>query len=112
MKIGKLSSQTGVSIRMLRYYEQEGLLSPHRTEAGYRHYTQEDVAMVKAVLMLNKAGLPLAVVRTLRSCVPSEEAPGAVCEALKAKIRAQIKQLDQQVALLNEGRRLLADLLQ
>ena len=34
MKIGELSRRSGVSIRMLRYYETEGLLKPKRTASG------------------------------------------------------------------------------
>lgn len=38
MRIGELARRTGVSERMLRYYEQEGLLRPARTTSGYRDY--------------------------------------------------------------------------
>ena len=40
MRIGTLSEQTGVSIRMLRYYEEQGLLKPKRTASGYRDFEQ------------------------------------------------------------------------
>ncbi|WP_244893587.1 MerR family DNA-binding transcriptional regulator [Gilliamella apicola] len=36
MKIGELSKLSQISVRMLRYYEEEGLLSPKRTVSGYR----------------------------------------------------------------------------
>lgn len=39
MQIGKLAELSGVSIRMLRYYENAGLLHPTSTETGYRHFT-------------------------------------------------------------------------
>lgn len=39
MKIGELAACTGVSIRSLRYYDQQGLLSPVRGENGYREYS-------------------------------------------------------------------------
>ena len=39
MKIGELAARTGVSIRSLRYYEQQGLLMPVRNENGYREYS-------------------------------------------------------------------------
>ena len=38
MKIGELSRRTGVPPRMLRYYEQQGLLRPARGQNGYRCY--------------------------------------------------------------------------
>jgi DNA-binding transcriptional MerR regulator len=40
MRVGQLSQKTGVSVRMLRYYEQQGLLKPGRSQAGYRDYDE------------------------------------------------------------------------
>ncbi|MBJ3674482.1 MerR family DNA-binding transcriptional regulator, partial [Salmonella enterica subsp. enterica serovar Braenderup] len=47
MQIGKLAALTGVSIRMLRYYESAGLLHPSRTDTGYRSFSSEDVDIVR-----------------------------------------------------------------
>ena len=46
MQIGDLSSRTGATVRMLRYYEEHGLLAPERTESGYRSYAESDVLRV------------------------------------------------------------------
>ncbi|WP_433252810.1 MerR family DNA-binding transcriptional regulator [Actinomadura nitritigenes] len=35
MKIGDLSRETGVAVRLLRYYESQGLLTSERTEGGH-----------------------------------------------------------------------------
>lgn len=43
MHIRELSKVTGVSLRSLRYYEQKHLLSPARSENGYRIYEDIDV---------------------------------------------------------------------
>ena len=40
MQIGELSARTGASVRMLRYYEEQGLLEPRRTGSGYRDYAR------------------------------------------------------------------------
>lgn len=108
MQIGKLAAVTGVSIRMLRYYERAGLLHPARTEAGYRRFTAEDIEVVKRILTLNRAGLTLSAVRGLLNCVRSGTAP---CETLKIKIRDQLNQIERQIEALSESRKLLSQLL-
>lgn len=40
MRIKQLSERTGVSSRLLRYYEEQGLLRPRREENGYRDYEE------------------------------------------------------------------------
>ncbi|MFD5575536.1 MerR family DNA-binding transcriptional regulator, partial [Streptomyces cadmiisoli] len=47
MLIGELSRRTGVSSRLLRYYEAQGLLDAERGPNGYRDYTADSVAAVR-----------------------------------------------------------------
>jgi len=107
MRIGELSRRTGVSVRMLRYYECEGLLRPERTPAGYRRFDEADVASVERVVLLNRAGLKLATVRRLLPCA-SRGSPGfAPCQELKDSVRRKLVEIDRQIAALAESRRLL-----
>lgn len=57
MKIGELSARTGVSIRSLRYYEEQGLLSPVRGENGYREYASFAVEQVRTIQLYLGLGL-------------------------------------------------------
>ena len=52
MRIGELSERTGISLRSIRYYEEKGLISPHRMENGYRLYSESDVERIKFVQLL------------------------------------------------------------
>ena len=47
MNLAKVSELTKVSPRMLRYYENLGLIQPHRTSNNYRSYTQKDIENIK-----------------------------------------------------------------
>jgi DNA-binding transcriptional MerR regulator len=59
-KIGELAKQTGLSIRMLRYYDEIGLLRPSaRTPSGHRLYGPQDLARLQRVLSLRQLGFAL-----------------------------------------------------
>ncbi|MGJ5221899.1 MerR family transcriptional regulator, partial [Bradyrhizobium oligotrophicum] len=68
MKIGELSRRTGVSVRMLRYYEGQGLLAPVRTEAGYRDYGPAEEETVRRIKLLGAAGMTLDTIQQLLPC--------------------------------------------
>ncbi|WIB34070.1 MerR family transcriptional regulator [Curtobacterium sp. MCSS17_005] len=58
MRIGELAERAGVSVRSLRYYEEQGLLESERTTGGHREYREPDVARVRFMQMLYAAGMP------------------------------------------------------
>lgn len=48
-QIDEVSAKTGLTKRMLRYYEEIGLITPIRKQSGYRIYTNDDLRMLKSV---------------------------------------------------------------
>src|SRR3984885_8231540 len=53
-----------ISISKIRYLEDQKLLTPRRTQGGYRLYTQEDVQRLRTILRLQRDEfLPLRVIR-------------------------------------------------
>lgn len=75
MRIGVLSRRTGVPARMLRYYEEQGLLRPGREENGYRCYGAGTVELVQQIRGLLDAGLTTDIVRRI---LPFLEHPGQI----------------------------------
>ncbi|MFG3256094.1 MerR family transcriptional regulator [Streptomyces sp. NPDC048172] len=75
MRIGELAGRTGVSVRSLRYYEEQGLLASSRSASGQRHYTGGDAERVALIQRLYAAGLSSRTIVGLLPCVdaPSEE---------------------------------------
>ncbi|MGW2717613.1 MerR family transcriptional regulator [Streptomyces sp. NPDC001492] len=65
MKIGELSRRTGVPTRLLRYYEEQRLLSPDRTENGYRDYGEPSVQDVQQIRGLLDSGLTTEMIRAI-----------------------------------------------
>lgn len=71
MRIGELAAQAGVSVRSLRYYEQQGLLTSTRSSSGQRHYTDGEIERVAFIQRLFDAGLSSRTIAELLPCVES-----------------------------------------
>jgi len=84
VRIGELASRAGVSVRSLRYYEEQGLLASTRSTSGQRHYTDEEVERVTFIQRLYAAGLSSRTIADLLPCVdsPSEENSDAALERM------------------------------
>lgn len=64
--------QLGVSAKALRLYEEQGLVRPGRTAAGWRVYGHDQIARLHQVLALRSFGFPLARVAELLSSRPPD----------------------------------------
>ena len=111
MKIGELSRRTGVSVRMLRYYEGEGLLAPLRTESGYRDYGPAEEKTVRRIRMLGATGMTLETVRRLLPCVTSDDPAFKPCNELRRILAEQVGLIDQRIETLSQSRTILAGFL-
>ncbi|MEV8373471.1 MerR family transcriptional regulator [Kribbella sp. NPDC056861] len=69
MKIGELAHRSGVSVRSLRYYEEQGLLVSERSPGGHRQYREEALERVAFVQRLYAAGLSSSTILELLPCV-------------------------------------------
>lgn len=69
MRIGELASRTGVSIRALRYYEEQQLLHPQRLSSRYRIYDEADVVRVQQIQALLEAGLGTSKIEHILPCL-------------------------------------------
>lgn len=84
MRIGELASRAGVSIRSVRYYEEQGLLTSVRSASGQRHYTDNEVERVAFIQRLYAAGLSSRTIAELLPCVdaPSRDNSDAALERM------------------------------
>jgi len=114
MRIGELASATGVSERMLRYYEQEGLLRPGRTEAGYRIYGEPELMAVRRIRLLSASGLKIDSIRMLLPCMVGAAGDGAAfqpCDDVRDILRGEVEKLDAKLRDLGESRHIVASFL-
>lgn len=110
MKIGELAERTGVSARMLRYYEQQHLLTAVRAANGYRSYEPGDVGRVQQIRALLDAGLPTRFVRAvldmgLATDEPPVEGWTPTCTATFAgMLRDELDRLEDRLSCLARSR--------
>ncbi|MEU7145377.1 MerR family transcriptional regulator [Nocardia sp. NPDC046473] len=69
MRIGELAERTGISRRLLRYYEEQQLIAPGRSFNGYREYEEGHVGRVLQIKGLLDAGLPTRIIRQILPCL-------------------------------------------
>lgn len=65
LKIGEVAELLKITVRAIRYYEEEELLEPHRTNGGTRLYTKQHLARLKAIIHLTENGFPLEIIRLI-----------------------------------------------
>lgn len=93
LSIGELAHGTGTSRRMLRHWEQEGLLAPAVVDpvTGYRHYDEAQRDRVRAITELRSLGFGLADIARLLD-------PGTSGTSLRGLLEAQATALRDEIS--------------
>lgn len=98
LSIGQLARRTGMSVKMIRYWSDAGLVPPtDRTPAGYRRYDARAVARLELVRTLRDLGLGL---EQIRAVADRERGVADVAAAHADALDAQIRVLKVQRAVL------------
>ncbi|MET7334465.1 MerR family transcriptional regulator [Nonomuraea sp. NPDC005650] len=100
MRIGELAARSGVSVRALRYYEEQALLQADRSESGQRHYPESAADRVRLIQTLYSAGLSS---RTIAELLPCVDAKVSTPES-RARLAAERDRIDAQIAALARTR--------
>lgn len=100
MTVSQVSRQLGVSTRMLRYYEQAGLIRSFRQEGyAYRIYDEESVSRLRQILLLRKLRIP---VRQIKIILQNRDAVSTI-----EIFRQNISELDEEITALSTIRGIL-----
>ncbi len=93
----------GVTVRTLHHYDRLGLLKPsYRSEAGYRLYSQRDLARLEQIVVLKFLGLPL---KSIGKLLKSE--PGSLPEVLQRQqlvLTEKRLELDRTIEAISAAR--------
>ncbi|WP_433047192.1 GNAT family N-acetyltransferase [Dactylosporangium sp. CS-033363] len=106
MRIGELSERTGTPARLLRYYEEQGLLAPERRANGYREYGEHLVDRVQQIRGLLEAGLPTRLIKNVLPCLdnPCTITISDAGSEVVALLRQERDRMDARIACLSRNR--------
>ena len=98
-KIGMFAAMNHVTVKALRFYEEQDLLMPAliHPETGYRYYTLSQMAVLHQITALKLAGFTLEEIAHINSGADEE----AVLLKKKAELLAKIADLTRQIAVVD-----------
>jgi MerR family copper efflux transcriptional regulator len=102
MNIGEVANASGVSAKMVRHYEESGLIRPAtRSESNYRTYSQNDVEVLRFVKRARTLGFPMKQIAMLLALWEDRSRPSS---EVKELARQHIAELNARIAELTEMR--------
>ena len=106
MRIGELAKRSGVPARMLRYYEEQGLVVPRRLDNGYRVYDDHLLDRVQKVRGLIDAGIPTRIISDILPCLdqPQEIVVADPDPKLRELLIHERERMSQKIDLLIQNR--------
>lgn len=106
MRIGELATKTGVPARMLRYYEEQGLITPRRLDNGYREYDDYLVHRVRKIRGLLDSGIPTRIIGDMLPCLNDTEATVMADPdpELRAILVEQRDKMTERISCLEQNR--------
>jgi DNA-binding transcriptional MerR regulator len=101
-KIGEFSRLSRVSVRMLRHYDQLGLLTPSQTDSftGYRYYSAEQLPRLNRIIALRDLGFSLEQIAGMLEEDLSTDQLLGMLKLKRAEVQEQMKSEEQKLRRL------------
>lgn len=98
-KIGMFAAMNHITVKTLRFYEEQGLLYPAHIneENGYRYYTMAQMAVVHQITALKQAGFTLDEIAKINAGTEED----VIIHAKKSELLHKIAELTKQVSILD-----------
>lgn len=107
LRIGETSKRVSLTPRALRLYEDCGLISAVRDEAGHRMFDEQHLYHLEHIALARKAGFSLADIKRVLGAGSSDELVREICARRGQQLRQQLNSLvDLETAIL--GHRMAA----
>ena len=108
--VGAAAKAVGVSPKAIRIWEAKGLLPPAaRTEAGYRVFSDDDIAILRFILRARTLGLTLPEIKDILDLHRQGAAP---CDEVTVLLNRHIIDIDRAIADLQALRASLSTVLE
>lgn len=99
MKIKELENLLSISRSNVRFYEKQGLFSPERKDNNYREYTEQDIKVLKKIIVFRKMGFTVEEIKLIQNNdLPFAE---AIANAQR-RIEDEIEQLNGSLKLIKQ----------
>lgn len=109
MKIGQLARKTGKTVRALHLYEEMGLLSPERSEGGFRLYGSDELARVYWISKLQDMGFKLGQIAGLLEAVSASSSAPEAMQGVRELFQDKLRDTRDQIQKLLQLERDIAE---
>ncbi|MBO0610755.1 MerR family transcriptional regulator [Myceligenerans salitolerans] len=111
MRISELSARSGVSPRLVRYYEEQGLVTSTRAPNGYREFDDDAVEVVRTIRSMFQLGFSSEKVRAVLPCATGrhDDVDAVTVRETVAEMRSDIDRRIQELVTTREALTLFLD---
>ena len=75
LSIGYVAKRTGLAVSAIRFYEDKGLITPHRNAGGHRRYMRSDIRRLSFIMIMQQLGFSIEDVRRRMKSLPDGRTP-------------------------------------
>lgn len=97
MNIGEIAEKSGLPAKTIRYYEDIGLVTPQRSDNGYRHFTNADLHKLTFLCRSRTLGFSIEDCRTLMALYEDETRASA---DVKSVAKQHLSRIDEKITQL------------
>ena len=99
LTIGAVAERTGLAVSAIRFYEEQGLVSPWRNAGGQRRFERADIRRLSLVMVAQQCGFTLPEIKTELDRLPKRKALSRsdwtrISQGFRREINARITALE------------------
>lgn len=109
LQVKQVCQQLNINAQTIYYYERIGLISPQRTESGYRLFSSEEIQILHFILQVKSLGLTLKEIKEL---LEMKKGRSLSCQVVYNQLKGKIGEIDAKIKQLQGLKTELMPLLQ